>query len=105
MKRLLLLFCVLILMFNLADDGRGRPGRAKFNPPNPSIETPVSPSHHAHSDRVDFWYELASAELPVSPCHADSQPVTHSVQPTFKIITYCHTGSSGGIPFKSLPLL
>ena len=98
MRRIVLHILVLILMFNLADDGRGRRGRAKFIPPDSSAETSVSPSHHPDSDKADFRHELASTDLLGRPQHADAQSVPLRVQPILQIIYCCCLSSSGAIP-------
>lgn len=101
MRHILLLTLVLILVFNLADDGRGRLGRAKFNLPNSSVETHVSLSHHSDSDQTDFRQNFASTDLPGNLRHGDTQPVTLRLPATLQIIYCCHLSSSGGIPMQS----
>ena len=96
MRRTVLLILALLLMFDLAEDGCL--GKAKFDLPHPSAKTSVTSSHHFDSGQVDFRHELASADLPGIPRHADTQPVTLGVQPTLQIIYSCHLSSSGGIP-------
>jgi hypothetical protein len=96
MRRMVLLILVLLLMFDLAEDGCL--GKATFNLPHPSAKTSVTSSHHSDSGQVDFRHELATADVPGSPRHADTQPLTLRVQPTLQIIHCCYLSSSGGIP-------
>lgn len=96
MRRIVLLILVLLLMADLADDGCL--GKATFDLPHASARTSVTSPHPSDSGQVDFSHELASADLPGSPRHADSQPVTLRVSPTLLIIHCCRLSSSGGIP-------
>ncbi len=97
MRRMLPL--ILALLFIIALAGGGNLGIAKFNLPDPSSETSVkSIDEQPYSDHADFRFELASADLPGSPRHADVQLVAHLLPHTLQIIDCSHLSSSGGIP-------
>jgi hypothetical protein len=96
MKRMVLVILVLLLMFDLAEDGCL--GKATFDFYHPSAKTSVTTSDHPDSGQTDFQHELASIDLMGSPAHDDTQSVTLRVLPTLQIIHRCHLSSSGGIP-------
>ncbi len=96
MKRFVLLILVLLLMFDLAEDGCL--GKAKFNLPDPPAKIGDTSTDLSDSGQTDFRHGLASADLPGSPRHGDIQPVTLCVPPTLQIIHCRHLSSSGGIP-------
>jgi predicted small lipoprotein YifL len=97
MKRVVLLFLVLMLLMDLADDGCI--GKATFYLPHPTAKTTVtSCDSHPCSGQGDSGPELTSQHGPGPPRHSENRTVRPHVPPTLQIILCCHLSSSGGIP-------
>jgi hypothetical protein len=94
MKRVVLLILVLLLVIDLAD---GCLGKATFVAPDSAANSSLTSPLDNCPGKVDYSYTLPSQGGEIS-CLMQFQPVTLLVQPALKIITYNHTGSSGGMP-------
>ena len=95
MKRVVMLILALLLVFNLAEDGCL--SKATFVAPHSSAKTSLISPLFECSGKVNSRYTQPSDGGEISRL-LQFQPVTFMVQPTFKIIVCCNTGSSGGIP-------
>ena len=96
MKRIVLLILALLLLLDLAEDGCL--GKASFVPSHSSAETSVTSPHCYDSGKVDSRSALPSPDYGEMSGLRQLQPVTLRIHPALKIIDYCNTGSSGGIP-------
>jgi hypothetical protein len=96
MKRAVLLFLVLFLLLDLGDDGFL--GKVMVRPLDSAPEISLTSSPDGNSEDVGLTSTLLVALDDRQGCSRQSlQPVLEGQQ-ALKIITCCHTGSSGGIP-------
>jgi hypothetical protein len=112
MRRLIILMCVVILVLDLAEDGRlGQSkvvdlrGLGQTSAPSylhhadpQDIEAPSGENFAHHCGRGHLQLSLLPSLLLEIFQPSPSQPVTAGVQLSLKIIDCCNSGSSGGIP-------
>jgi hypothetical protein len=96
MKRGIVLIVMLLLLFDLAEDGYL--GNVKSGPLQAAVSTSVSNAHHYPSRQVDSPSSLPSPDLRDIFSSSQSHLVIPMVQLALKIINSCNTGGSGGIP-------
>jgi len=98
MQRFALLILALLLMADLMKDG----GLGRVSPflPNYSIKTSFVSLDKADSGKAESRHTLRLTESPEIPLPWPIQPVMVEMQQPLKIIDFCHTGGSGGIPLE-----
>jgi hypothetical protein len=95
MKRFILIIVVLLLIFDLADDGCL--GKAIYIPPHSSAKASFVSPHPENSGNLDSWNGLALSSLQGPPSRSRSLPVTHRIRQTLTS-DYYYAAGSGGIP-------
>jgi hypothetical protein len=95
MKRLVLLLFALLLVVDLAEDGRL--GKARFVAPHSSVKVSVASPHGGTVtlDSLDKPPPGTALGIPRHPLSQIGIPVVHHY---LKHLDSCNTGSSGGIP-------
>jgi hypothetical protein len=96
MKRGIVLIVMLLLLIDLGVDGCL--GKATLAPPDFSQNSSLTSPSPSEAGKVDFHFQPSWANNLGRSSRWQFQPVTLPVQSALKIITYCHTNSSGGIP-------
>jgi hypothetical protein len=96
MKRGIVLIVMLLLLIDLGQDGCL--GKAVLVPPDSSAPTSLTSPPQYEAGKVDSHYKLSLAKSGSTSGWWQFQPLSLRVQPALKIITCCHTTSSGGIP-------
>jgi hypothetical protein len=96
MKRVVLLILVLLLVIDLGQDGHI--GKATFVPADSAAKPSLTSPPQYDCGNVDSHYTRPVANYWEMSGRCQFQPIEILVQPALKIITYCHTGRSGGLP-------
>lgn len=95
MKRAVLLILVVLLLLDLGEDGHL--GKVTFGPADSAAKTSLTSPPQYDSGNINSHYGVPAANYRELPIRLQFQPVKIRVQLTLKIITYCHTCSSGGL--------
>jgi hypothetical protein len=95
MRRLIFLICAVVLLFDLADDGRL--GKVKFVAPNHAAQFSAS-SAHSTSGQVDSQAGLPPAGLLGSPPPFTSQSASFGFVRCLTTNNFHFFGSAGGLP-------
>jgi hypothetical protein len=96
MQRGIVLLVMLLLLIDLGLDGCL--GKAALVPPDFSQNSSLTSPSPSDAGKVDFHFKPSMANNLGRFSRWQFQPVTLKIQSALKIITYCHTNSSGGIP-------
>jgi hypothetical protein len=95
MGRLIFLICVVVLIFDLADDGRL--GKVKFVASHHAAKYSVSSPDH-NSGQAGSQVGLPPASVREIQPQFKGQPASFGVVQCYKINDFCFIGGSGGIP-------
>jgi hypothetical protein len=96
MKRGIVLIVLLLLLIDMGQDGCL--GKAPLVPCDFSAHTSLTSPPQYEAGKVDSHHKLSLANSRGLSGWWQFQPLSLRVQPALKIITCCHTTSSGGIP-------
>jgi len=96
MRGFLLVFLVLLLLIDLAEDGF--PGEARFVCPLSPLSGSVATCSQYTLEQADSWCEPSVPDSPEIFTHYQNQTVTVNFLNNFKKIIFCHHNSTGGIP-------
>jgi hypothetical protein len=96
MKRLVMLICVFVLMFDLADDGCL--GKAMFVAPHSPVKSLEVSSDHYGSEAPHCHHEILRANCQPLFSTPRGQPTNPVVKQSRKIIVTSHLSGAGGLP-------
>lgn len=99
MTRIVLLFCALVLLAGLGQDGCF--GKVRFSPAPLPVKTSLVHSNYSGSGNVNSQDELPPAFLVGINRPSPSWPAEFPVPQALKIIGFSLLGSSGGIPWET----